>query len=581
VSAASQGLRLVVGTFVDQLAHGGVRHVCVCPGSRSTPLAMLLAEHPGIRVWTHLDERSAAFFGVGLARALGEPVGLLATSGTAAANFFPAIVEANLARVPLIVLTADRPHELRDSGAPQTIDQLRLYGGHVKWFFDQPAPEPQASAEQVRLARVLAARAVGSATAEPRGPVHLNWPFREPLLPAAGHHADGQHASLEVRNPALTPTQELIASLSRDLSRAKRGLIVCGPHEDAELPTAVARLARCLGYPILADPLSGVRFGEHDRSLVVDAYDAFLRDAPTIERLQPEVVVRLGAIPTSKPLAQYLQRFPAARHILIDAGGWREPLGIASDVLHVDPRALCEALADEVAASAASPWTSTWLEVNSATRRAIRRHLDGLDELFEGSVFAQLASLLPDGCVLYAGNSMPVRDLDTFLASSSSALRCMSSRGANGIDGVVSSALGTSAAGVGRVVLVIGDVSFYHDLNGLLAARRHGLDLLVVLVNNDGGGIFSFLPQAQADAATFELLFGTPHGLDFRPFVEGYGGRFVRVRSWQDFGAAVGDGLAQGGLQVVEVPTDRARNVTLHRQVWRAVADALSPAAVC
>jgi 2-succinyl-5-enolpyruvyl-6-hydroxy-3-cyclohexene-1-carboxylate synthase len=174
-----------------------------------------------------------------------------------------------------------------------------------------------------------------------------------------------------------------------------------------------------------------------------------------------------------------------------------------------------------------------------------------------------------------------VRDLDTFLPASARALRCLSNRGANGIDGVVSAALGASAAGLGPVVLVIGDVSFYHDLNGLLAARRHGLDLLVVLVNNDGGGIFSFLPQAQADGQTFELLFGTPHGLDFRPFVEGYAGRFVRIREWHAFGAAVSDGLARGGLQVVEVPTDRARNVTLHRQVWRAVADALSPAAVC
>jgi 2-succinyl-5-enolpyruvyl-6-hydroxy-3-cyclohexene-1-carboxylate synthase len=314
---------------------------------------------------------------------------------------------------------------------------------------------------------------------------------------------------------------------------------------------------------------------------VVDAYDAFLRDATTVERLQPEVVVRIGAIPTSKPLGQYLHRFAAARQILVDPGGWREPLGTASDVLHVDPRALCEALADELAANAATDWASTWLEVNAVTRRAIRSHLEVVDELFEGSIVAQLTELLPDGSVVYAGSSMPVRDLDTFLASSSSALRCLSNRGANGIDGVVSSALGASAAGVGRVALVIGDVSFYHDLNGLLAARRHDLDLLVVLVNNDGGGIFSFLPQAQAEAETFELLFGTPHGLDFRPFVEGYGGRFVRIGNRQEFAAAVRQGVARGGLQVVEVPTERARNVRLHRQVWRAVADALSPAAVC
>jgi 2-succinyl-5-enolpyruvyl-6-hydroxy-3-cyclohexene-1-carboxylate synthase len=580
VSSTPDALSLVVGAFVDQLARAGVRHVCTCPGSRSTPLALLLAAQPAMRVWVHLDERSAAFFGLGLARVLGEPVALLATSGTAAANFLPAVVEANLARVPLIVLTADRPHELRDNGAAQTIDQLRLYGSNVRWFFD--LPEPEATPEQVRLVRALAARAVGSATAEPRGPVHLNWPFREPLVPAQRQViADHRAPVVEVHNPTLAPGRELIEALRRDLARHTRGIIVCGPQADAELPAAVSRLAQRLGYPLLADPLSGARCGRHDRTSVVDAYDAFLRDAATVERLEPEIVLRIGALPTSKPLAQYLQRYANARQILVDPGGWREPLGIASDVLHVDPRALCDGLAAEPPASAATDWAGRWLDINAVTRRAIRRHVEALDELFEGAVFAHLAGLLPDGCVLYAGSSMPVRDLDTFLPGSARALRCVSNRGANGIDGVVSSALGASAAGLGPVVLVIGDVSFYHDLNGLLAARRHGLDLLVVLINNDGGGIFSFLPQAQADSDTFERLFGTPHGLDFRPFVEGYAGRFVRVRDWHAFGAAVSEGLERGGLQVVEVPTHRARNVTLHRQVWRAVAEALGPAAVC
>ena len=579
VTGAAQALGLIVGAFVDQLAHAGVRHVCVCPGSRSTPLAMLLAQHPGIRAWTHLDERSAGFFGLGLARALGEPVALLATSGTAAANFLPAVVEANLARVGLVVLTADRPHELRDNGAPQTIDQLRLYGSHARWFFD--LPEPAGSSEQVQLVRALAARAVAEAMAEPRGPVHLNWPFREPLVPAAGQPAMDDGVPLVVENPTLAPAPRLLRCLSRDLSRTKRGLIVCGPQDDAELPAAVTRLAQRLGYPILADPLSGVRCGRHDRSAVIDAYDAFLRDRPTVDRLEPEVVLRLGAVPTSKPLTQYLQRFADVRQILVDPSGWREPLGVASDVLHVDPRALCEGLSAELSERSASDWLESWLAVDAVARRAIQQHLETNDELFEGGVFCQLSDILPDGCVLYAGNSMPVRDLDTFFRSSPKAVRCVSNRGANGIDGVVSSALGASAAGVGRVVLVIGDVSFYHDLNGLLASRKHALDLLIVLINNDGGGIFSFLPQAEADAETFEALFGTPHGLDFRPFVEGYGGRFVRIAGRREFGAAVCDGLARGGLQVVEVPTDRARNVQQHRQVWQVVAAALSPASVC
>jgi 2-succinyl-5-enolpyruvyl-6-hydroxy-3-cyclohexene-1-carboxylate synthase len=334
---------------------------------------------------------------------------------------------------------------------------------------------------------------------------------------------------------------------------------------------------------VLADPLSGLRCGPHDRSFFVDAYDAFLRDQTTVEQLTPSVVLRLGAMPTSKPLLMYLQRHALARQIVVDAGGWREPTGLASDLLHVDPVLLCDALAEAAPAHTKdSTWSASLFRANDVARAAIERHLLGEDELSEGRVFLELARLLPDEAVLFAGNSMPVRDLDTFLPASARQLRCLSNRGANGIDGVVSSALGASAARVAPVVLVIGDISFYHDLNGLLAARKHALDLLVVLVNNDGGGIFSFLPQADAasngESTEFEQLFGTPHGLDFRPFVEGYGGCFRRIESWPEFSRAVSDGLSRGGLQVVEVPTDRARNVVQHRAVWRAVAEALAPA---
>jgi 2-succinyl-5-enolpyruvyl-6-hydroxy-3-cyclohexene-1-carboxylate synthase len=582
-SSSAEALDGVVGAFVDELARAGVRHACACPGSRSTPLSIKLGRHPNITQWMHLDERSAAYFGLGLARALREPVALLSTSGTAAANFFPALIEAFYARVPLIVLTADRPHELRDCGAPQTIDQLRLYGEHVKWFFDLPEPEPALSSEHVRLVRTVAARAVDSALADPLGPVHLNWPLREPLVPEA--HASptgawgarsGGRPYVDVRREALSPSANLIATLSDELADTRRGVIVCGPQDDPDVPQAAVRLADRLGYPILADPLSSMRRGSHERSLVIDTYDAFLRDAMTVERLEPEVVLRFGAIPTSKPALQYLQRYASARQILVDRAGWREPTGLASDVLRVDPRLLCEALAASLPDRAAGEWAATWQTINAATREAIASCFAHLDELFEGKVFSELASLLPAGALLYAGNSMPVRDLETFWPASSRAVRCLSNRGANGIDGVVSSALGASAARVGPVVLVIGDISFYHDMNGLLAARKHGLDLVVVLLNNDGGGIFSFLPQTDLASREFEILFGTPHGLDFRPFVEGYAGRFVRVADWPEFASAVTEGLSAGGLQVVEVPTERTRNVALHREVWRIVADALA-----
>jgi 2-succinyl-5-enolpyruvyl-6-hydroxy-3-cyclohexene-1-carboxylate synthase len=566
--SAAEALDRSAGTFVSGLAAAGIRHVCACPGSRSTPLAIKVAQDSRIRLWMHLDERSAAYFGLGLARALGEPVAILATSGTATANFFPAVVEASLARVPLVVLTADRPHELRDNGAAQTIDQVHLYGSHVRWFFD--LPEPDGSEAQLSLLAALAARAVSLARAEPHGPVHLNWPLRDPLVPSPSPTVPVPRVS--VRNPVLASAPEGVDELARAIGGAPRGVIVVGPQDDPGLAEAVTALAARVGYPVFADALSGVRCGPHDRSFIIDTFDAFLRGSPLPP---PELVLRFGAIPTSRPLQQFIER--ASKVIVVDPGGWRDPSSLATNVLHVDPVLLCEALPGT---SRETDWASTWVELNARARQALSGHLTLSDELFEGGVFPLLANALPEGAILFVGNSMPVRDLDTFLPGSAKALRMMANRGANGIDGVVSSALGASATGVGKVTLVIGDISFYHDLNGLLAARKYGLDLLVVLINNDGGGIFSFLPQAELVSDSFEALFGTPHGLDFRPFVQGYGGTFTRVRDWAQFSAAVDDGLRHGGLNVVEVPTNRAHNVDQHRAVWRAVAEALSPVAV-
>ncbi len=377
------------------------------------------------------------------------------------------------------------------------------------------------------------------------------------------------------------PRQAAIDRLARDLP-GKRGLILCGPQDDPALAAAVVSLAAKLGYPVLADPLSGVRFGPHARDLVLDCYDAFLRDGAFAARFAPEVVLRFGAMPTAKPVLLYLERHPGARLIVVDDDGWNEPASLASDVIQAGAVLFCQALAHALPVSGAahSGWLADWIGADRRARAALQAALAGDQELSEGKVFAELADLLPDGTALYVGNSMPVRDLDTFFQTTERRIRCLANRGANGIDGVVSSALGASTPPDGPTVLVIGDVSFYHDLNGLLAAQQHGLNLTIILLNNDGGGIFSFLPQA-AEPEHFEQLFGTPHGLDFRPFAEGYGAAFMRVEGWEDFRSAVMASLAAGGVQVIEVPTNRARNVAQHRALWplvnAAVAAGLAP----
>lgn len=584
-----------IGAVVDELVRSGVTELCLCPGSRSTPIAVCAARHPGIRVWTLIDERSAGFFALGLAKGLRRPAVLLSTSGTAAANFLPAVIEARYGRVPLVVLTADRPHELRDTGALQTIDQVRLYGTHVKWFADMAIPE--ATYELMRYARSVASRAVAVAAGMPPGAVHLNFPLREPLVPVlapdqlppeearvhAAWNGRGDGRSYAAHHAAQrAPEPRLASALAAELAPRRRGLIVCGPSDDPALPDAVCRLAAALGYPVLADPLSQVRCGPHDRGPVVDGYDALLRMPGAIETLAPEVVLRFGAVPASKPLMRYLEMHGAVRQIVVDAGGeWNDPARLAAEFVHADPVLLCRAVLGALGAPGAVPsapgtheWLPLWQRLGARARDAIKIRLDALEEPFEGKVFAELADLLPEGAVLYVGNSMPVRDLDTFFPGTPRAVRFLGNRGASGIDGLVSSALGVAGATWGRVVLVIGDLAFYHDLNGLLAAKLYGLNATVVLINNDGGGIFSFLPQA-GYPDYFEALFGTPHGLDFRHAAGLYRASHALVESWEEFRARVREGISREGLSIVEVRTARDRNVLLHREVWQAVEAAL------
>ena len=578
--------------FVEALAAAGVREAVVCPGSRSTPLALALRVATGIRVRVLYDERAAGFFALGMARTARRPVVLLATSGTAVVEFAPAVAEAQLSRVPLVLLTADRPSELRDRGAPQAMDQTHLYGRTAKWFSELPLLDD----DPATLAhwRWVAGRAVAVAAAGPAGPVQVNVPFREPLLPdgplrppAADAPADAPPAPfVTVTSGRRMLDSAALEELAGRLAGARRGLILAGPDDDPTLPPALARLARATGFPILADSLSGLRTGPHDRDLVVDRADQLVRPGPWIDGHEPDLVVRTGAMPTSKPIVELLARVRPELLILDGDAGWREAALVPATFVHADTAATADSLARALGTAhspTAAGWTADWLAADQAAGDAMDSWLAALDEPFEGLPFPVLAEVLPDGAVLWASNSMPVRDLDGWLPSTDRALTIHSNRGANGIDGVISTALGSAAVGSGPVALVVGDIAFLHDLNALVAARLHGLSATIVLVNNDGGGIFSFLPQAQPAAALagsglpehYEELFGTPHGIDVGPIVSALGGEH-RIVGHADLAAAVADSLARPGVQVLELRTDRGRNVELHRDVSTIVARALA-----
>jgi len=594
--APNRSLAFAAALF-DELARAGVRDVCLCPGSRSAPLAVAVANTAALRCWTHIDERAAAFFALGLARAARRPVALVCTSGTAAANFLPAVAEAHHSGVPLLLLTADRPPELRAWGAGQTIDQLHLYGRHVRWFAEVAVPE--VGGDALRYARALACRAVAEARGAPAGPVHLNLPLREPLEPrevpgdvprdlrkrdplaALGR---GEAAYTEVAVGARRADGAAVAALAEIVRAHPRGVIACGPLDVApDGAAAIARLARVAGWPLLADPTSQLRRGPHVADApVLAAGDLLLRDEAFAAAQAPEVVVRIGATPTSKALRLWTERHRPRHVVAIDPdGSWNDPSHLCSALLRAEPGATCSAVCDALGSEAvpreSSPWLGDFLRAERRASEALQRLARDESSLLEPRAVLELAESLPDDALLYVSNSMPVRDLDAFLPTSSRQLRVLCNRGVNGIDGMVSSALGAAAAGLGRVVLFTGDLAFAHDLTGLLAARGHALPATLVVVNNDGGGIFSYLPiAAYGDAVRFEANFRTPLGVDFAPAVRSFGAQFTRVESWEHFRSALKESFAEACTSVVELPVDRDRSVAHHREIQEAVRTALA-----
>jgi 2-succinyl-5-enolpyruvyl-6-hydroxy-3-cyclohexene-1-carboxylate synthase len=643
MSDPTTDMYLLLRAFCDELARCGVSDACTSPGSRSTPLVLSLVREPGLRTWSHLDERVAGFFALGLAKQSGRPVAIAVTSGTAAAELAPAVIEAHEARVPLLVLTADRPPELRDVGAGQTIDQLKLYGGAAKWF-TEVGVVGEATAARVRWMRQLACRAAWTAAEGRPGVVHLNFPLREPLVltrplpddPAPGR-PDGRPWVTHPRLAAATGVSigasgaagasgtasasgtagangadgaSGAAGVSRRtagatgaalIAPARRAVVVAGRDErdGGAVGAAAAAFAASAGYPLLADPLSGARRG----AAAIAHYDALLRDGAVAGELRPDLVIRVGDLPTSKPLRAWLASLDGAEQVALDGEGlWHDPDGAVTTRLTDDPQTVLSTLAGTHADAGDPAWLERWRQLDEAAARAFAATIGDQpgDALSEPRVAAELTAALSPDATLYVAASMPIRDVETFTAASDEAPTVVSNRGANGIDGTVATALGAAAANRGRaadraasdadtepagaarcergegpVVLLIGDVALAYDLSALISARRLGLDLAIVLINNDGGGIFHFLAvHSQRDA--FEEHVATPHGLDFAAATALYGGRHVDVRTAADLRDELAAATRPGaGVTIIEATTDRDENVALHRRVWAALDDEL------
>ncbi len=553
---------LLLRAFCDELARCGMEHACTAPGSRCTPIVLSLAREDRIRCWSHIDERCAGFFALGAAKRSGRPVAVTCTSGTAAANLAPAVIEARHARVPLIVLTADRPPELRDVGAGQTIDQLKLYGDAVKWFFEAGVHE--ATPARLRFMRTLACRAYWTAADGPPGPVHLNIPLREPLvldrplpLPddATGRAGGRPYVVFDTGRPSAP---------SGGTPPSGRIVIVAGQDRDEQAARRLASFAARVGIPLLADPLSGARRGP----AAIAHYDLLLRDPEFARAHQPQFVIRTGDLPTSKPLRAWLAGLQTAQIAFDPDATWHDPDAV------VGMRIMAEvgALLGDQELDTDGEWLASWRQADDAVAGAIGRTLG--DKLSEPLVARSLAEWLPREATLFVASSMPIRDVEEFSAAREDGPRVLSNRGANGIDGTVSSAFGAAAGGTGPVVLLIGDVALAHDIGGLLAASRLGLPLTVVLLNNDGGGIFHFLPVA-GETDAFEEHVATPHGLDFARAAALYGCEYRRPGTLVELRDAIEASSAGNDTTIIEVRTDREQNLALHRRVAEAALAAL------
>ena len=573
-------------TLVDELARAGVTDACLAPGSRSAPLALALAEHPGIAVHVHLDERSAAFFALGAAKRSGRPVVVLCTSGTAAANFHPAVLEADHARAPLLVLTADRPPELRGTGANQATDQLKLYGHAVRWFCEVGVPGDDPGAG--RYWRSLASRAWAEATGPPAGPVHLNLAFADPLVPptegwprlggapapgrAGGEPWTAAPAGVRVAAPGD------VAALAEAVRANPRGVLVAGWGPELD-PAVVDAFAAASGWPVLADPLSGSRRGP----AAVSTYDGLVRAPRFAAAHRPTLAVRVGAAPTSKALTAWLDE--TIGQVVVDPdGGWLDPGRAATLRLTADPSALLAATATLLGAQGTPrgerpdgpgrPWLGAWLDAERAAREAMDGLLDEWAEPFEGRVARDLVGWMPAGGTLVVGSSMPVRDVDAF-ARPREGPRFVANRGLSGIDGFVATTLGVAAATDEPVAGLCGDLTLLHDASSLLGAAGRPRGAVLVVCDNDGGGIFSFLPQAELPGDLFEPLFGTPHGLDLAALAAAAKVPARVVEKAADLVPALDAALAAGGTGLVLVRSDRAANLARHRALAEAVAAAV------
>ena len=553
-------------TLVDEWVRLGVAHAVVSPGSRSTPMAIALASNSKIALHVFHDERSASFAALGIGMQSGIPAVLLCTSGTAAAQFFAAVIEANYSHVPLLVCTADRPPELQGVGAPQTINQTNLYGTFVRKFMDVGLADDAKSSKWRTIARDAFSATVGVN----RGPCHVNLPFREPLVGIAGSlPVADSHSPVRMSADVATASERKKLSLAL---RAERGIIIAGNGIDQ--PRFILELAAKLKWPVFADSRSNCRVAPESShgATVVSSADVVLRHQPSAESLNPTVVLRVGDPPVSKVVNQWLATCGAEQIAVTQQPSLVDPDKVVTTHIVGSFNELFMEMSRGADSRSETDWIGAWKRCEINARTALDEELSKQTRLTEPLCAVTVGEAIAAGTNLVVSSSMPVRDLEWF-APPRDGVRVFSNRGVNGIDGVVSTAVGVALSSKSPTALLIGDIAMLHDSNGLLNLIRRDAQLKIIVIDNEGGGIFSFLPQAQAmEGDQFEQLFGTPHSVDFAALAKTHGIAFTWVATAEELRRE----LANSDTSIIGVRTDRSKNVDDHNALYSAVAAALS-----
>jgi len=577
-------------TFLNELVSVGVKYACISPGSRSTPLTLAAANNKKIKSFINIDERSSAFFALGLAKSTNSPVLLICTSGTATAEFYPAIIEAYQQRIPLIVCTADRPPELINVGANQTINQYNLYKNHIRWFC--PVGLPEANLKGIKHIKKCARRAFMESFIASKGPVHLNFPFKKPFEPktftdevskkvldSAKKTGKKKNIFFEAKTKDLF-SEKWFREISKYLLNSKKVLIIAGPeYYNSDFPVQISKLAEKLNIPVLADGCSNLRFGRHKKGNILTNYDAILRSDKFVKNNQPDFILHFGRTVTSKALETFLGKCTAPRFMINNYGDWFDPSNKSIAAIGCKPFVFCrkmnQFLDSKIIKERNKNWLENFLSADRIASEIKSKLIENSTSLNEGRLVSEIMNLIPKNSKLMISNSMPVRDFDYFASNSEKKISVYNNRGASGIDGITSTALGIAVQSKEPTILVTGDLAFYYDLNGLLAAKNFKIPLNVILINNDGGGIFEVLPISKY-GKFFKNYFIVSHNLDFSYFVKAYRGNFKGIKDWNDFRSSFKRALKTKSFSVIEVKTNSKQSLKLRQKFWNDVSKKMS-----